>query len=189
MNAPFYKAHFPMSVSAQMQHVGTLPDGKRIYWAEPGQFENPGLYYSDDKAINVPFSPPAPPAHPDHVAVDRFARQMKDALDDARLNRGRAGWDNPDVCTLDYLSDLLHEKVAAGDAVAIANYAMMIWSRGGKVAPVANISKAVEKLTELCSKHRFNMTSMVPANVHAALVEIIELLDPQAIPHVTLESA
>lgn len=46
-----------MSVSAEMKYIGTI-DGKKVYWAEPGEFENPGVYYWDgENNVHVPMKP------------------------------------------------------------------------------------------------------------------------------------
>lgn len=43
-----------MGIQAQMQFVGEI-DGKKIYWAEPGKFSKPGIYFWDGKQnIHVP---------------------------------------------------------------------------------------------------------------------------------------
>ncbi|HEY0149891.1 MAG TPA: hypothetical protein VGB70_12920 [Allosphingosinicella sp.] len=48
-----------MSADAQMQKVGEL-DGRTIWWAEPGRFAQPGLYWSTEQFTNVPVElPPA----------------------------------------------------------------------------------------------------------------------------------
>ena len=45
-----------MSVSAEMKYVGTI-DGKKVYWAEPGEFTQPGIYFWDgEKNVHVPMT-------------------------------------------------------------------------------------------------------------------------------------
>lgn len=68
--------------------------------------------------------------HPDDGAVDRFAAAMKAKLAKKR-DDGRGGWDNPDECSIAFLSELLRDHVAKGDPVDVANFAMMIHQRGG----------------------------------------------------------
>ena len=68
--------------------------------------------------------------HPDDEAVDRFAAAMKAKLAKKR-DDGRGGWDNPDECSIAFLSELLRDHVAKGDPVDVANFAMMIHQRGG----------------------------------------------------------
>lgn len=72
--------------------------------------------------------------HPDDIAVDRFAAAMKAKLAKKRAD-GAGGWDDPEVCHIDYLVHLLSEQIhsrAALDLVDIGNYAMMIFNRPGE---------------------------------------------------------
>lgn len=71
--------------------------------------------------------------HPDDEAVDRFAVLMKAKLSAARA-KGRRGWDDPDQCSTDYLRQLLHEHVAKGDPVDVANFCMMLAHYGASTA-------------------------------------------------------
>lgn len=69
-------------------------------------------------------------AHPDDIAVDRFASAMKAKLAEKRA-QGYGGWDRPDECTIAFLSELLRKHVGKGDPVDVGNFAMMIHQRGG----------------------------------------------------------
>ncbi len=71
-------------------------------------------------------------AHSDDAAVDRFAANMKAKLADAR-EKGRGGWDDPAQCSTGHLCDLLHEHVAKGDPVDVANFAMMLSHYGASI--------------------------------------------------------
>ncbi len=71
--------------------------------------------------------------HPDDLAVDRFAAAMKAKLAKKR-DEGYGGWDNPEECTIEHLSQLLASHVAKGDPVDVGNLAMMIHQRGGSIA-------------------------------------------------------
>jgi hypothetical protein len=77
-------------------------------------------------------APPSPPvaSHPDDFAVDAFAVAMKAKLAKKRAE-GRSGWNDPSVCTVDYLANLLLHHVPKGDPTDIANIAMMIFHREG----------------------------------------------------------
>ncbi len=75
--------------------------------------------------------------HPDDVAVDRFADRMKAKLAAAR-GKGRGGWDNPERCSTGYLCTLLHEHVAKGDPVDVANFCMMLAHYGASTTPPAS---------------------------------------------------
>lgn len=74
---------------------------------------------------------PVAPAHPDDIAVDRFAEAMKAKLAAARA-KGRSGWDDPEQCTVAHLANLLagHTlKGNAGNFIDVANFAMMLHMR------------------------------------------------------------
>jgi hypothetical protein len=79
------------------------------------------------------FASPSPfKQHSDDVAVDRFATAMKAKLAEKRAD-GASGWDDPEVCHIDYLAHLLKEQIhsrATLDTVDIGNFAMMIFNRG-----------------------------------------------------------
>lgn len=78
-------------------------------------------------------------AHPDDLAVDRFTAAMKEKLAAARA-KGRAGWDDPERCSAEFLADLLVGHVSKGNAgnmEDIANLAMMLHQRGEDTNVVA----------------------------------------------------
>lgn len=79
------------------------------------------------------FASPSPfDQHHDDVAVDRFAAAMKEKLAEKRAD-GFGGWDDPEVCHIDYLVHMLAEQIhsrAVIDTVDIGNFAMMIFNRG-----------------------------------------------------------
>lgn len=79
------------------------------------------------------FASPSPfDQHHDDVAVDRFAAAMKEKLAEKRAD-GFDGWDDPEVCHIDYLVHLLAEQIHSRsviDPVDIGNFAMMIFNRG-----------------------------------------------------------
>jgi hypothetical protein len=70
--------------------------------------------------------------HPDDIAVDRFAVAMKMKLADKRA-QGYGGWDNPEDCSIAWLSELLRKHIDKGDPVDVGNFAMMIHQRGGSI--------------------------------------------------------
>ncbi|HUD41997.1 MAG TPA: hypothetical protein VMR06_08365 [Dokdonella sp.] len=67
--------------------------------------------------------------HSDDLAVDRFARAMKDKLAAARA-KGRGGWDDKADCTQEHLSNLLRQSVEKGDPRDVANFCMFLHDRG-----------------------------------------------------------
>jgi hypothetical protein len=72
------------------------------------------------------------PQHTDDEAVDRFAAAMKAKLAASRA-KGRGGWDDASVCTVEFLAQLLVEHLGKGNAGTfedVANFAMMLHQRG-----------------------------------------------------------
>jgi hypothetical protein len=70
--------------------------------------------------------------HPDDAAVDRFAAAMKAKLAKSRA-KGRGGWDDPNVCSVEFLAQLLVEHLGKGNTGTfedVANFAMMLHQRG-----------------------------------------------------------
>lgn len=76
---------------------------------------------------------PAGEAHPDNLAVDRFAAAMKAKLAAARA-KGRGGWDGPE-CNADILSSMLRDHVEKGDPRDVANFCMFLHQRGEAIQP------------------------------------------------------
>lgn len=70
--------------------------------------------------------------HPDDLAVDRFAAEMKAKLAKKRAE-GKGGWDDREWTTGLFLSQCLWEHVAKGDPVDVANFAMMLALRGERI--------------------------------------------------------
>lgn len=79
------------------------------------------------------YATPAP-YHFDDVAVDRFAEAMKAKLARKRAD-GRGGWDDKELCSQAFLSNLLRGHVDKGDPVDVANFAMMLHQRGEAILP------------------------------------------------------
>jgi len=87
---------------------------------------------------------PAGDQHPDDAAVDRFATAMKAKLAKKRAD-GRGGWQTASEA---HLSALLHEHVAKGDPVDVANLAMMLHQIGQRVAALSHAEgEAVGEIT------------------------------------------
>ena len=79
--------------------------------------------------------------HPDDTAVHRFAFAMKEKLAKKR-EEGRGGWQDKEVCSGDFLSQLLREHVDKGDPVDVANFCMMLHQRGERISPSPETIKA-----------------------------------------------
>lgn len=81
--------------------------------------------------------------HPDDEAVDRFAAAMKAKLAAAR-EKGRAGWDDPEMCSELYLAKLLVGQTFRGNAGSledVANFAMMLHQRGADPEVLAEAAR------------------------------------------------
>ncbi|MCV9380446.1 DUF3850 domain-containing protein [Aeromonas hydrophila] len=77
--------------------------------------------------------------HPDDVAVDNFAKAMKEKLAKARA-KGRSGWDDHAACSVEHLADLLLDHIGKGNPGTfedIANFSMMLHQRGASPALLA----------------------------------------------------
>ena len=66
-----------------------------------------------------------PAEHFDDHAVRQFAKMMAAKMAASRA-KGRSGWDDPNQCSVEHLQALLHEHVAKGDPVDVANICMML---------------------------------------------------------------
>lgn len=74
------------------------------------------------------------PNHLDYLAVDHFAEAMKEKLAKKR-NDGKSGWQYVDVCSTEFLSESLHRHVSKGDPIDVANFCMMLFTRGDTIKP------------------------------------------------------
>lgn len=96
---------------------------------------------------------PTAPGHPDDLAVNRFAAEMKAKLAKKRAE-GRGGWEDPDECSIEALSYMLIQHIWKGDPIDVGNLAMMIQQRGGKIViddetlPIALSAPAEQAATE-----------------------------------------
>lgn len=90
-------------------------------------------------------------AHPDDLAVDRFAAAMKAKLAKGR-NKGRGGWDDKTQCLDEFLAELLVDHLGKGNAGTfedVANFAMMLHQRGANPEILSNASRASPHLRHL----------------------------------------
>jgi hypothetical protein len=69
------------------------------------------------------------PEHTDDLAVVAFSEVMRAKMKVSR-EKGRYGWDDPTLCSSEYLAALLYSHVDKGDVVDIANFCMMLHQRG-----------------------------------------------------------
>jgi hypothetical protein len=70
-----------------------------------------------------------PVSHPDDVAINRFAAVMKAKMAKQRA-KGYGGWEDKADCPTGQLQQMLIEHIAKGDPVDVANFTMMLWTRG-----------------------------------------------------------
>lgn len=110
-------------------------------------------------------------AHPDDLAVDRFAVAMKAKLAKKRAE-GRGGWGGP-TCNAEILSQMLRKHVEKGDPVDVANFCMMLHQRGERItpkrtAPALPTAKPGKKpLPSLVNKRARNKLPLIPATSKA----------------------
>lgn len=67
--------------------------------------------------------------HPDDIAINRFADAMKAKMAKQRA-KGYGGWNDKNDCPTNRLQQMLVNHISKGDPVDVANFAMMLWSRG-----------------------------------------------------------
>lgn len=70
----------------------------------------------------------------DNMAVEKFAKAMKEKLAKARA-KGRRGWDDKEACSDEYLANLFQghlQKCNDGNFIDIANFLMFLHVRGAK---------------------------------------------------------
>ncbi|MEL7941010.1 hypothetical protein [Pseudomonas delhiensis] len=82
--------------------------------------------------------------HPDDAAVDRFAEALKAKLARSRA-KGRGGWDNAQVCSVEDLARMLIEHLGKGNSGTfedVATFAMMLHQRGANPAVLAEAIQA-----------------------------------------------
>ncbi|MHB1057288.1 MAG: hypothetical protein ACYC0F_05330 [Rhodanobacter sp.] len=72
--------------------------------------------------------------HPDDVAVNRFARALKEKLAAARV-KGRGGWHADEPGMQQRLSDMLRNHLEKGDPRDVANFCMFLHQRGEAILP------------------------------------------------------
>ncbi|MED5608523.1 hypothetical protein VV867_12580 [Pseudomonas sp. JH-2] len=82
--------------------------------------------------------------HPDDAAVDRFAVALKTKMARSRA-KGRGGWDNAQVCSVEDLARMLIEHLGKGNSGTfedVATFAMMLHQRGANPAVLAEAIQA-----------------------------------------------
>lgn len=135
----------------------------------------------------------------DEICVGRFAQVMRGKLLRSR-EKGRDGWDDPALCSMETLSAMLHEHIAKGDPVDIAILAMMIHQRGGTILPAPTpenpaIAYHSEKAAEIWNTPRGDMSEEQKRDfgvawcIHvAAAHDLKRLTTPDAGPQLTAQA-
>ena len=130
-------------------------------------------------------SQPAPAAHPDDEAVDRFAAAMKAKLAKKR-DEGRGGWWDDAYCNNGELSEMLRHHVEKGDPLDVGNLAMMLHQRGERIAPAADTGQAVawrgelQEVSDLLAERKHGSPARSPA--HNARLIVDRLLKAHPAP-------
>lgn len=78
--------------------------------------------------------------HPDNEAVDKFATAMKQKMCISR-DKGRSGWETASAETL---SRMLIEHIVKGDPVDVANFCMMLYTKGRRINVASSQSYSVQ---------------------------------------------
>lgn len=128
-----------------------------------------------------------PEQHPDDEAVDRFAAAMKAKLKWEREERDRYGWNDPEVCSEEYLAKLLIEHLAKGNEgnfEDIANLCMMLHQRGAHPRVLADALTAdkpetvdsvlLDALRKIASTDLSEYADMTTAEIFGALSRMHE---------------
>lgn len=109
--------------------------------------------------------------HADDRAVNNFAQAMKLKLEKSR-SKGRHGWDDPQVCSVELLCDLLLGHLGKGNAgnfEDVANFCMMLHQRGASPEVLA---KAFNFLKESAVGRAFPTLSNELAEAKARIAEL-----------------
>jgi len=83
------------------------------------------------RTIGAADAPPLGEQNTDDLAVDSFARVMKEKMAASRA-KGRSGWEGMDPAEL---SRMLRGHVEKGDPRDVANFCMMLWYHSAQIAP------------------------------------------------------
>jgi hypothetical protein len=89
---------------------------------------------------------PTETQHSDDLAVDAFAKAMKEKLAKARA-KGRGGWEH---CHPQLLSNMLHEHVGKGDPTDVANFCAFLWNLKQPITPTTEHNAETEKKSHWC---------------------------------------
>lgn len=138
-----------------------------------------------------------PAGHSDDMAVDRFSAAMKAKLKWEREVRGRHGWDDPSVCSPQFLARLLVEHLSKGNAGTfedVANFAMMLHQIGADPSVLAEAAEAeVSKLKAQVETASVALQPFAKAKVTSIGVEngywVVKLHDNQHQPQFAHYSA
>lgn len=107
--------------------------------------------------------------HPDDIAWGHFADATKAKMAEGR-EKGRGGWEDPQQCTTERLQLMLLEHLKKGDPVDVANFCMMLWTRGAPVVAVdlkAARQAVLEDAAVICDN--FAKREMHPAECASAI--------------------
>lgn len=110
--------------------------------------------------------------HTDDIAVDKFSLAMKEKLSASR-EKGRGGWEDPEVCTASQLAEMLisHlEKGNGGTFQDIANFAMMLHQRGEDpfvlAISLARRDAEQQRIGAASFKAEAHNASVLPVKIH-----------------------
>lgn len=134
--APKGRVHVPMLMTRAMREV---VESEEWQWedvlAAAGAVTEDEYNAIADAVLGTRVIEAAPVAteapHTDDMAVDTFARVMKNKMEASRA-KGRGGWEAVDP---DDLSRMLREHVEKSDPIDVANLCMMLWHLDAAISP------------------------------------------------------
>jgi ParB/RepB/Spo0J family partition protein len=91
------------------------------------------------KAKDAEEDDPDPERDRDEAAVDEMAVALKAKLAEARA-KGRRGWHDANLCSIEDLARDLLIQVQKGDPIDIAAFATFLWKRGGDIFTQRNLA-------------------------------------------------
>lgn len=168
-----------------------------------GWSEAPDLYDCDDCTRQQEQADGE--AHPDDVAIDKFAAAMKEKMAKKR-SEGKRGWSDKEDCTTSFLNYCLSDHVRKGDPVDVGNFAMMLFNRGERTAYSRSLAElqqpapvsapetdaadglsALDMIFQIFASHCENMDVDMPDDEDEALLagckaEIRAALQAKAVP-------
>jgi hypothetical protein len=108
--------------------------------------------------------------HYDDYAVRQFSKLMAEKMAVSRA-KGRGGWQDPEQCSVEYLQSLLHEHVAKGDPVDVANICMML--RHYEASTSREYENSQDRIASLSAQLADSEATRVAAEARVEVLEYV----------------